>query len=69
MLEVAEEVWLAKQKRQLLFTSHNANLVVNGDAELVAWCDYRTSGDQSPGTIVGQGAIDIPNLRKEKYGF
>ena len=63
MLEIVEQVWKAKQKRQLIFASHNANLVVNGDAELVAWCDYRTSGDQSGGKIFGEGAIDVPNVR------
>jgi type III restriction enzyme len=63
MLEIVEQVWRAKQKRQLVFTSHNANLVVNGDAELVAWCDYRTTGDQSRGTIAGEGAIDVPSVR------
>jgi type III restriction enzyme len=64
ILEVVELVWNAKQRRQLLFTSHNANLVVNGDAELVAWCDYRTAGDQSGGTIAGEGAIDVPQVRE-----
>lgn len=63
MLEIVEQVWHAKRKRQLVFTSHNANLVVNGDAELVAWCDYRTAGDQSRGTIAGEGAIDVPMVR------
>lgn len=63
MLEIVEQVWHAKRKRQLVFTSHNANLVVNGDAELVAWCDYRTAGDQSRGTIAGEGAIDVPTVR------
>lgn len=63
MLEIVEQVWQAKQKRQLIFASHNANLVVNGDAELVAWCDYRTAGDQSRGTIAGEGAIDVPAVR------
>lgn len=63
MLEIVESVWEAKQKRQLLFASHNANLVVNGDAELVAWCDYRTAGDQSRGTIAGEGAIDVDPVR------
>jgi hypothetical protein len=64
MLEVVEQLWKAKQKRQIIFTSHNANLVVNGDAELVAWCDYRTSGDQSRGTVAGEGAIDVPSVRE-----
>ena len=64
MLEIVGRVWQAKQNRQLIFASHNANLVVNGDAELVAWCDYRMAGDQSRGTIVGEGAIDIPDVRE-----
>jgi chromosome segregation protein len=64
MLEIVAQVWQAKQKRQLIFASHNANLVVNGDAELVAWCDYRTTGDQSGGTIAGEGAIDVPTVRE-----
>jgi hypothetical protein len=58
------QVWKAKQNRQLIFASHNANLVVNGDAELVAWCEHRTAGDQSRGTIAGEGAIDVPNVRE-----
>ena len=63
MLEIVERVWKAKQRRQLIFVSHNANLVVNGDAELVAWCNYRTSGDQSRGTVAGEGAIDVNDAR------
>ena len=64
ILEIVERVWQAKQNRQLIFASHNANLVVNGDAELVAWCDYRKAGDQSRGTIAGEGAIDISAVRE-----
>lgn len=63
LADIVEQVWRAKQKRQLIFASHNANLVVNGDAELVAWCDYRTAGDQSGGKIFGEGAIDVPDVR------
>ena len=63
MLEIVERVWKAKQKRQLIFASHNANLVVNGDAELVACCDHRAAGDQSRGTVVGEGAIDVDDVR------
>ena len=62
--EIVERVWEAKQERQLIFASHNANLVVNGDAELVAWCDYRAVGDQSRGTVAGEGAIDVDNVRE-----
>jgi chromosome segregation protein len=64
ILEIVAQVWKAKQQRQLIFSSHNANLVVNGDAELVAWCDYRAAGDQSRGMISDAGAIDIPHVRE-----
>ena len=63
ILEIVEQVWSAKQQRQLIFASHNANLVVNGDAELVVWCDHRTLGDQSRGKVAGEGAIDVPDVR------
>ena len=63
ILEIVEKIWEAKKKRQLIFASHNANLVVNGDAELVACCGYRTAGDQSRGTIAARGAIDIDKIR------
>jgi chromosome segregation protein len=64
MLEIVAKIWQAKQRRQIIFASHNANLVVNGDAELVAWCNYRAMGDQSRGTIGGTGAIDVPDVRE-----
>lgn len=63
--DVVEQIWLAKQGRQLLFASHNANLVVNGDAELVIACGYRKAGDQSGGHVKLEGAIDIPTVREE----
>jgi type III restriction enzyme len=65
VLDVVERIWNAKQRRQLIFTSHNANLVVNGDAELVVCCDYRVSGDQSGGRVKLEGAIDMPSVRAE----
>lgn len=64
MLEIVAQIWKAKQRRQIIFVSHNANLVVNGDAELVVWCNYRAMGDQSRGTIGGTGAIDMPDVRE-----
>lgn len=45
----------AKIKKQLLFATHNANLVVNGDAELVI--------DLTAGNISQIGAIDLESLR------
>ncbi|MDA8286598.1 MAG: AAA family ATPase, partial [Actinomycetota bacterium] len=61
---IVEEIWCAKQHRQLVFSSHNANLVVNGDAELVVHCDYRVRGEQSLGEVASQGAIDGPAIRE-----
>ena len=63
ILEIVSQLWEAKKFRQVIFASHNANLVVNGDAELVAWFGYRQSGDQSRGTIQGVGAIDVDEAR------
>jgi type III restriction enzyme len=63
--EVVEQIWQSKQGRQLIFASHNANLVVNGDAELVVACDYRKAGDQSGGRVKLEGAIDVPAMRDE----
>lgn len=65
ILEIVEEIWKAKRKRQIIFSSHNANIVVNGDADLVICCDYRTAGDHSGGKIKCQGAIDVEEMNKE----
>lgn len=63
--EVVKNIWIAKQKRQLVFTSHNANLVVNGDAELVICCAYEDTNSQTKGKIKHKGAIDNTDIRKE----
>lgn len=63
--EIATLIWQAKKNRQLIFTSHNANIVVNGDGELIVCCDYKVSGDQSKGGIKIQGAIDVNDIRYE----
>jgi chromosome segregation protein len=65
IFEIVDLIWKAKSRRQLVFSSHNANLVVNGDAELVVCCDYRDAGDHSAGKIKLEGAIDIPAVREE----
>jgi hypothetical protein len=65
ILNSVDQIWEAKHRRQLIFSSHNANLVVNGDAELVICCHYRKAGDHSGGTIKLQGAIDIPKVKDE----
>lgn len=63
--DVVSRLWSAKSKRQIVFASHNANLVVNGDADLVVCCDYRVAGDQSGGKIKLEGAIDQTAVRSE----
>jgi type III restriction enzyme len=63
--QVVAKMWEAKANRQMIFASHNANLVVNGDADLVLVCSYLTAGDQSAGQIKTQGAIDMPDVRGE----
>jgi len=63
--QIIKNIWEAKKKRQLIFTSHNANLVVNGDAELVVCCDYKDSTSQTRGVIKEQGAIDKKLVRNE----
>ena len=63
--DIIQNIWQAKNKRQLIFTSHNANLVVNGDAELVVCCDYKESSQQTQGAIKYEGAIDNPEIKRE----
>ena len=63
--EIIERVWKAKSKRQLIFASHSANFVVNGDAELVVCCDYVKAGDQTHGVIKAVGAIDNSQIKEE----
>lgn len=63
--QIIKNIWDAKKKRQLIFTSHNANLVVNGDAELVICCDYKDSTSQTRGVIKDEGAIDKKTIRNE----
>ncbi len=63
--EIVARIWESKSNRQLVFSSHNANLVVNGDADLVLVCAYLNAGDQSAGHIKEQGAIDVAAVRQQ----
>jgi chromosome segregation protein len=63
--DIISNIWTAKNKRQLIFTSHNANIVVNGDSELVVCCEYNESSQQTQGEIKYEGAIDNPEIKKE----
>lgn len=53
--DIVSAIHAAKSQKQLIFATHNANLVVNGDAELVA--------NLAAGAISEIGAIDLPAVR------
>jgi type III restriction enzyme len=63
--DIVQQIWKAKSQRQLIFASHNANFVVNGDAELVICCDYVKAGNQTSGRIKAVGAIDNTGIKEE----
>jgi len=71
-----------KFSRQIIVTTHNANIPVNGDAELIV----TLGAENRMGNVVGTGSIDQPGikdlvtvimegsaeafrLRRERYGF
>jgi chromosome segregation protein len=82
--QITENIVSAKHKRQLIFSSHNANIAVNGDSELIMTFDHNS--DKSAGEIIGRGSIDKEeikiqvkdimeggvkafDMRKLKYGY
>lgn len=82
--QITENIISSKHNRQLIFSSHIANIAVNGDAELILTFDHNS--DKSAGEIIASGSIDqieikehvkdimeggkkAFDLRKVKYGF
>ena len=82
--QITENIVAAKHKRQLIFSSPNANIAVNGDSELIMTFDHNS--DKSAGEIIGSGSIDKDeikvqvkdimeggvkafDMRKSKYGY
>jgi chromosome segregation protein len=59
--ELTDRLHTAKQNRQLIFASHNANIVVNGASELVGHLDVKESGERQ---FECAGAIDMPSVCK-----
>ncbi len=51
----------AKKKRQIVFVSHNANIVVNGSSEFVGYLDVEQDGSRQFGC---SGAIDSQKIRE-----
>ena len=58
--QIAERICATKENRQLIFSSHNANIAVNGDAELIIHFDHN---EQSKGEVKLKGAIDADNIK------
>jgi type III restriction enzyme len=63
--KIIKNLWNSKKRRQIIISSHNANLVVNGDSELVVSCDYNETSEQTKGQIKFQGSIDDSEIRDE----
>jgi type III restriction enzyme len=59
--QITENIVSAKHKRQLIFSSHNSNIAVNGDAELILTFDHNS--DKSAGEIIGSGSIDKDEIK------
>jgi type III restriction enzyme len=59
--DLAEKLHVAKDKRQIIFASHNANIVVNGSSELVIGLSVSAEGKRSISTA---GAIDTDAVRQ-----
>ena len=64
ILQVAERLWDAKEKRQIIFSTHNPNLVVIGDAELVLHCAYQEPVQAARVYVAHKGAIDTTEVRE-----
>lgn len=81
--DLTDKLHEAKSKRQIIFVSHNANIVVNGASELVAYIGVNEDGVRQFEDV---GAIDEPRVcnhitvtmeggekafrdRKDKYGY
>ncbi|SFA84801.1 AAA domain-containing protein, putative AbiEii toxin, Type IV TA system [Poseidonocella pacifica] len=81
--DLAEKLHDAKKNRQIIFASHNANIVVNGSSELVLGLDVSENAKRD---VACGGAIDTKEVcdkiteimeggpqafrdRKEKYGY
>ena len=61
LFELTDKLHEAKQKRQLIFASHNANIVVNGSSELVGNIGVGERGERN---FEHTGAIDLPSVRE-----
>ncbi len=65
---IAQELRSPRLERRFVFTTHNANIPIFGDAEWIGVC---SSGTQDRGElpIDRQGSIDIPGIRDQAAPF
>ncbi|MGN8091622.1 TrlF family AAA-like ATPase [Methylobacterium sp. 22177] len=70
IMRIVEGIRTSKSARQIIFATHNANLVVNGDADKVVTMASTVAEDREPeGTVrirvAIDGAIETPAVRGE----
>ncbi|MBS3950847.1 MAG: AAA family ATPase [Peptococcaceae bacterium] len=61
--EVVKRLRTAKRHRQIIMATHNANLVVNGDAEQVLYFEPISVNDTKGCLVKHGGAIDIKEIK------
>nr|WP_246521851.1 AAA family ATPase [Neoroseomonas terrae] len=69
MMEIVELIRISKSNRQLIFATHNPNLVVNGDADKVITMtatvpEDRAGSDVPKVRVEVDGAIETPSIRQ-----
>jgi chromosome segregation protein len=69
VMDVASLLHSSKMGRQLIFATHNANFVVNGDADKVISLASGSAGGEDPDQkprvrVETDGAIDVPAVKK-----
>jgi hypothetical protein len=62
--DVVQRLRSAKEARQLLLATHNANIPVLGDAELIVVLDSEEEGGRPVGRIDDCGSIDSPTIKR-----
>lgn len=62
--DVVERVRKVKDQRQLILATHNANIPVLGDAELIAVLEAEESGGKPAGRIDDTGSIDSRSIKR-----
>jgi ABC-type multidrug transport system ATPase subunit len=64
IMQIVSLIRKSKDRRQLLFTTHNPNIVVNGDADKVIALKSGDTGTDGRIQLDVDGAIETPEIRK-----